>query len=90
MTRTELHNITGFHPASLVAAAAHLRANFPRKRNGGDATHLINNEGWMNGYLDAIAHLVEAAAPQPPEAKKREYQPYAPPTQLSPENSNQK
>lgn len=83
MTRAELHNVVGFHPASLISTAAHLRKEMKRKRQGTDATALINHEGWMNGYLDALDALEAAASPHIEEAKKSILQPYS-----QPENQN--
>lgn len=79
MTRAELHNVTGFHPASLIAAAAYLRANFPRNKHSGDATAIIKNEGHMNGVLDTIELLIAAASPQAPETTKKEFRAYSQP-----------
>ncbi len=88
MTRPELHSTPGFHPGSLLAAAAHLRATFPRKQVG-DATTIIQNEGRMNGYLEAIEALIAAASPLPPKGEKKEYAPYSQPAHPQPENHNQ-
>lgn len=88
MTRAELHSTTGFHPASLLAAAAHLRATMSRNKHAGDATSIIKNEGHMNGYLDAIEALIASASPLPPETQKRKHQPYSQPAQPQPENQN--
>lgn len=84
MTRTELHSITGFHPASLVAAATHLRATMNRKRAGSDPTAIINNEGRMNGYMDALDDLVAAASQQAPKPEKSSFQPYSQPQNETP------
>ena len=89
MTREQLHSIQGFHTATLVAAAQHLRTSMRRARAGTDPTAIINNEGRINGYLDAVDDLIAAASPLPPETKKKEYQPYAAP-QPQTENPNQK
>lgn len=89
MTREELHSTTGFHPASLLAAAMHLRATMSRNRHAGDATSIIKNEGHMNGYLDAIELLIAAASPLPPQVeKKKTHQPYSEPAQPQTENQN--
>lgn len=88
MTRAELHNTQGFHAATLLAAAVHLRATMPRKSGMTDATGIIKNEGHMNGYLDAIEALIAAASPQSPIAPRKEYQPYAPPAQPQTETQN--
>lgn len=89
MNRAELHNTPGFHPASLLAAAMYQRHNMPRKRPvATDATSLIRNEGWMNGYLDALDDLVAAASPQPEKTEKAPFQPYSQPAER--ENPNQK
>jgi hypothetical protein len=89
MTREQLHSTQGFHPPSLLAAALHLRTAMSRKRGGTDPTAIINNEGRINGYLDAIDDLIAAASPKPPEAAKKEYQPYKDPNQTQPvENPN--
>jgi hypothetical protein len=84
MTREQLHSTQGFHAATLLAAALHLRTTMNRKRGGTDPTAIINNEGRMNGYLDAIDDLIAAASPLPPEAKKKEYQPYSQPATENP------
>jgi hypothetical protein len=88
MTREQLHSVQGFHAPSLIAAALHLRTAMSRKRAGTDPTAIINNEGRLNGYLDAIDDLIASASPLPPEAKKKEYQPYAAPPQPQQENPN--
>lgn len=88
MNRAELHAVQGFHPPSLLAAAAHLRAQIPRNRHAGDATSIIKNEGHMNGFLDAIESLIAAASPQPPQTEKKTFQPYAAPAQPQTENPN--
>lgn len=79
MTRTDLHNIQGFHAPSLIAAAAHLRATMPRNKHAGDATSIIKNEGHMNGFLDAIEALIAAASSAKPEPLKKDFQPYSQP-----------
>lgn len=90
MTRPELHATQGFHPGSLLAAVLYLRENMKRNR-GGDATALINNEGYMNGCLDTIEALGLAAMPEPPKGERKTYQPYSAPQQPQPpENQNQK
>ena len=81
MTREQLHGTAGFHHASLLAAAAHLRATFPRTKHAGDATSIIKNEGHMNGFLDAIEALEAAAKPKPPEADKTKFAPYSQPAE---------
>lgn len=70
MTRAELHNTPGFHPGSLLAAAAFLRLTMPRNRLANDATAIIKNEGHMNGFLDAIEALTAAATPEKPKSEK--------------------
>jgi hypothetical protein len=84
MTREQLHSTQGFHPPSLLAAALHLRTAMRRVGRGTDATAIINNEGRLNGYLEAIDDLIAAASPKPPEAPKKEYQAYAEPKQPDP------
>lgn len=84
MTRAELHGLQGFHPASLIAAAAHLRVTMSRKRASSDPTAIINNEGRMNGYLDALDDLVAAASQQPPKPEKAAFQPYSQPQNETP------
>lgn len=79
MTRAELHSLQGFHPASLIAAAAYLRLTMPRNKHSGDATAIIKNEGHMNGFLDAIEALTAAASPEKPKSEKRDFQPYSQP-----------
>jgi hypothetical protein len=88
MTREQLHSLPGFHTPTLLAAVQHLRTTIRRNRGGIDPTAIINNEGRMNGYLDAIDDLIAAASPQPPTAPKKEYQPYAPPAQPQTETQN--
>lgn len=84
MTRPELHNTPGFHPASLIAAATHLAVEMPRKAVTVEPTAIIRNEGYINGYLDALKDLKAAASPQPPAGPKKEFQPYSqPPTQAA-------
>lgn len=87
MTRTDLHSITGFHPASLLAAAAHLRTQMKRKPGSLETTTLVRNEGYMNGYLDAVDDLIAAASKQPDvPTEKKVFQPYSAP---QPPNENQ-
>jgi len=88
MTRAELHSIQGFHAPTLLALASYLRTHMNRHRAGSDPTAIINNEGRMNGYLDAIEDVIEATLPEKPEAKKSEFQRYAPPQQPQRENPN--
>ena len=84
MTREEILNLPGFQPIFLTAAAEYLRTNIPRKRTGSDATALINNEGRLNGYLDALDDLVALSKPQRKPELKADYQPYAAPQSESP------
>jgi len=86
MTRTDLHNIPGFHAASLLAAATYLRAQMRPSRAVNEPTALIRSEGLMNGYLTAIEDLIASASPQAPASPKKDFQPYAQPAQ--PENQN--
>lgn len=87
MTRAELHNLQGFHAATLLAAATHLRATLPRKKQLTDTTALVNNEGWMNGYLDAIDAMINAASQQAPTTTPKTFVPYSQPAT---ENQNPK
>jgi hypothetical protein len=88
MTREQLHSTPGFHTPTLLAAALHLRITLKRSRSGADPTAIINNEGRINGYLDAIDDLIASASPLPPEAKKKDFQPYSEPQQPQQENPN--
>jgi hypothetical protein len=88
MTREQLHSTQGFHAPTLLAAALHLRTAMRRVGRGTDATAIINNEGRLNGYLEAIDDLIAVASPKPPETPKKEYQPYSGPPQPQPENPN--
>ncbi len=81
MTREQLHSTQGFHPASVRAAAQYLLNNMPRKPVLPEPTALIRNEGFMNGFLTAIEHLEAVTAPKVPDAPKKEFQAYAPPTE---------
>lgn len=87
MNRAELHNIPGFHPPTLIAAVAHLRATLPRSKGLTETTAIVRNEGRMNGYLDALDDLLAAAAQQPPKTEKAVLQPYSQPA-LPTENQN--
>jgi len=89
MTRAELHNVTGFHPASLLAAATHLRDSMARNKVAQEPTALIRNEGYLNGYLDALQDLESAALPAPPKTMREAFQPYSAPQQPSATNQNQ-
>jgi hypothetical protein len=77
MTRADLHNTQGFHAPSLLAAAVHLQVEIPRKPVAHEPTSLIRNEGYMNGYLDAIRDLKAAAGQKAPEIEKKTFQPYS-------------
>jgi hypothetical protein len=79
MNRAELHSIPGFHPPTLIATAAYLRANMKRKCAGTDPTTLINNEGRINGFLDAVDAMIEVTTKQPEKAEKKDTQPYSAP-----------
>jgi hypothetical protein len=83
MTRAELHTLIGQNTQVIHAAAAYLRLNIPRKHRDGDATSLINHEGWLNGYLDAIEALTATTQPLPEKKEKTPVQPYS-----QPENQN--
>ncbi len=89
MTRAELHNVTGFHPPSLIAADTHLRAALKPRVVPMEPTALIRNEGWMAGYLAALEDLKSAASQQPPQAAPKQHQPYSAPQQPSATNQNQ-
>lgn len=88
MTRAELHNITGFHAPSLIAAETHLRAHFKAPIVNTDPTALIRNEGWMTGYLKALEDLRAAAVPRPEPTDKKIFQPYSAPQGNPAENPN--
>lgn len=81
MTRSDLHNIPGFHPASLIAAAAHLRTQLSRPKGLTETTAIVKNEGRMNGYLDAIDDLIAAASKQPEPTPKKDFAPYSQPSE---------
>lgn len=81
MTRAELHSTTGFNPATLIAAAAHLRTMVPRSKGVLDATTLIRNDGRKDGYMEAIDDLIAAASKQPEATAKKDFQPYSQPAQ---------
>lgn len=81
MNRSDLHNIPGFHPASLIAAAAYLRTQLSRPKGLTETTAIVKNEGRMNGYLDAIDDLIAAASKLPEPAPKKEYQAYSQPSE---------
>ena len=84
MTRAELHSLKGFHPATLIAAALHLRSTMNRKPTSADATSLIRNEGYMNGYLDAVDALIAATTKQPEKMERAPVQPYSAPQNETP------
>lgn len=86
MTRAELHALIGQNTQIIHAAAAYLRLNMPRKPRDSDPTVLINQEGWMNGYLDAIEALTATTQPMPEKKEKTIMQPYSQPDQ----NQNRK
>lgn len=66
MTREEVLSF-GVKPEHLKAIATYLQTNIPRPPRVADATALINNEGVLNGFLNA-AKMVELLAQ--PEAKQ--------------------
>lgn len=78
MTRAELHATTGFHPDTVRALAAHLRATIPRKK-ATDATLIVNHEGWMNGYLDAVDAMLDSVNPEKPGKKPTQIPIYSQP-----------
>lgn len=79
MTRAELHNIPGFHASSLLAAAAHLRAELKPKKTAFEPTALIASGCETNGYLKAIEDLLAAATLQPEKTPPKTHQPYSQP-----------
>ncbi len=89
MTRAELHNVTGFHPPSLMAVATHLRDSMARNKVAQEPTALIRNEGYLNGYLDALQDIERAAYQQAPTTAPKQHQPYSAPQQPSATNQNQ-
>lgn len=90
MTKAELHSVQGFHPATVLAASVYLREMMPRSRGGSDATALINNEGYMNGYLDAIQNLVQCLSPEKEKGTKGPQPMYTQPPQPNTQNENRK
>lgn len=56
------------------AMIAYLRANVPRKK-GLDATQIINSQGYMEGWMDAVDEMasVHQRSPQLPRAEKQPY-----------------
>lgn len=70
MTRDEIISL-GMTPTLARAVADFLKTNIPRPPRFADATALINNEGAMNGWInaaDAIGALAVAPAdPNQPE-----------------------
>ncbi len=89
MTKLQLQSLEGFHAPTLLAAALHLRTTMRRRGEGSDTTALVNNEGRINGYLEAIEALEIAASPTPPAAPKKEHQPYSQPPGFQRPNENQ-
>ena len=81
MTREQLHGTAGFHPASLLAAAAHLRALMEPHNTPMEPTAQIVNGAEVNGYLKALRALEAAAKPKPPEADKTKFAPYSQPAE---------
>jgi len=85
MTRTELHSTQGVTPEVVKALAAYLRARMPRRKVT-DATLIVNHEGWINGYLDAVDAIAESVNPEPKITDTPKGQIYSAPTNP---NSNQ-
>lgn len=86
MTRAQLHSTPGFHPDTVKAIATYLRARMPRKKVA-DATLIVNHEGWMNGYLDAVDAAMESTMPEPKQIEHNAAGPYSAPA-LSQQNLN--
>ncbi len=87
MTKAQLHSTSGITPEVVKALAAYLRARVPRKKVDRDATGIINHEGRMNGYLDAVDDLLDSVNPEPKQIEHNAAGPYSAPA-ISQQNLN--
>lgn len=76
MTKADLQNTPNFHLETAKAVSRFLRYNIPRGLRTVDATSLVNNEGRMNGFLDAI-ELIDKATSKEPEKESVKAQIYS-------------
>lgn len=69
MTRDQIIGL-GLNPQLAQAVCDFLKTNIPRPPRFADATALINNEGAMNGWINAADAIGALAEPQPAEQKE--------------------
>jgi hypothetical protein len=72
MTRIDVQNIPGFHPATLMAAVAYLRENSNTAPASLDATVLVRNEGVMQGIHRAADMLKGIMEKEKPPGEKKQ------------------
>lgn len=85
MTKADLQNTPNFHADTARALSRYLRDNIPRGARTADATSLVNNEGRMNGFLDAV-ELIDKAISKEPEKETVKAQMYS--ESQHPQNTN--
>lgn len=66
MTRNELISL-GMTPQLAQATAVYLKCNIPRPPRFADPTGLVNNEGAMNGWINAADAIKALSIPQSEE-----------------------
>jgi hypothetical protein len=71
MTRDEIISL-GVTPEIARAVSDFLKTNIPRPPRFADATALINNEGAMNGWINAADMIGSLAIPKTEETKEPE------------------
>jgi len=69
MTRAQIIGL-GVTPDIAKAVSDYLKTNIPRPPRFADATALINNEGAMNGWINAADAIGALASPEPTEEEK--------------------
>lgn len=77
MTRDQVLSF-GFKPEQLHALSDYLKTNIPRPPRVADPTALVNNEGAMNGFLNA-ADMISSLAQPAEKAQEQEIQLYSEP-----------
>lgn len=81
MTKNQVLSIPGFHPETAKAIAEYLRSQSCCQVSIVEATHLIRNEGKMQGIHEAASKVDGLLTPEKPEQPSAEKQLYPDPSQ---------
>lgn len=76
MNRNQVISIQGFHPETAKAIASYLRERSRTIPSIIEATHLIRNEGRMQGIHEAADYVDSLLTPEKPDEPKHTKQLY--------------